>query len=76
LATRTADRRAAYRALFTDAFDTETLDLIRSATRRGTGIGEPRPIGSTPCPSTGRTTHGGDRRSLAFRLRWGVFHVL
>jgi putative transposase len=69
LAARLRDRLEAYQSLFGTPLDLPTLDEIRRATNRGTGVAGP---GSTEIALVLRSRasrgRGGDRRSMAFRV--------
>ncbi len=67
-------RRSAYRALFDDALDVQTLEAIRAATYRGAAIGDGHFEKAMRVQSQPRRLplqHGGDRRSKAFHSSRG-----
>ena len=76
LAPGTDQRRTAYRILFDEVLDPGAIDVIRYATRRGTGVGAGATTGATRFADATTTTHGGDRRSRAFRLSRARFQQL
>jgi putative transposase len=70
LAIDAAGQQAAYRALFDDVLNPETLDAIRHAARTGDLLGDSdfrRKVEVSLQRSIPRRHHGGDRRSDAFQ---------
>ena len=74
LGARSADREAAYRALFNDPLTQETLDMIRRATKAKGIVGDDdfcSLVEQKLQRSLVRPPRGGDRRSVAYRVRTG-----
>ena len=72
LGVRSADRAAAYRALFDDPLSQNTLDAIRRATKTKGILGDDdfrSVVEEKLRRSLARPPHGGDRRSAAYRVR-------
>jgi len=74
LGTRSAEREAAYRALFDDPLPQETLDTIRRATKTRGIVGDDHfraVVEEKLKRSLARPPRGGDRRSPAYRVLTG-----